>query len=453
VLFILYTKPSIPLLSGGGTEYAAEVDSGVNIRPGRTPVRVAGVDVGQVTDVKRNPSGRGALVEFRVDDGMGVEVKQDAALSMRWRTLLGRNLYLDLVPGSRSAPPIGDRVIPRSRTSTQVELDQVLEPLDDGGRKAVKTILGEFDRGFADPAGPRRVIDATAPTMRRLAAGLVGLRGTKQGDLTELVRSASRAMGALSSDEVALGGLVDDGRTALAVTAAHSSAIGRTLRAAPGAMSQTRSTMARLRTTLDVLDPFAERLRPGARKLPAAVAVARQMLDAATPLLRDARPTLRALRPAVIELQGAARNGNAVIRDLTPVLDRTQAEFLPFLEKRNTDTKLKTYETVGPTLSSVSSAFSWGDKYGTFANFEPGVGLGAVAGLGIGGASVRSSPCNKLLGRDASRKNKVNCELATRLISSLFTHRPVDDIKVRDSAVSESVLRPLLANAPKGRGR
>jgi len=139
---------------------------GANVRPGYTPVRVHGVDVGQVTGVQRAPAGRGVQIEMAIDDGKGVTLHDDARLALRWRTLLGRNMYVDLDPGSRSAPPLGHASIPRSRTSDQIELDTALEPLDARGRAAMKTMLGEFDRGFSDPAAVSGTIDAVEPAMR-----------------------------------------------------------------------------------------------------------------------------------------------------------------------------------------------------------------------------------------------------------------------------------------------
>jgi hypothetical protein len=133
-----------------------------------------------------------------------------------------------------------------------------------------------------------------------------------------------------------------------------------------------------------------------------------------------------------------------VVRGFTPTLDRVRAEFLPFLDRRDQHTKLKTYETVGPVLSSVSSAFSWGDRHGSFANFEPGAGESAL----------RPSPCTtRLVDPDASTQEKIKCEVLTRTLSAMLEGRPVTEIKVSGSAVPASSLRPLLAKPKKGTTR
>jgi phospholipid/cholesterol/gamma-HCH transport system substrate-binding protein len=412
-LFIIYTKPPIPLISGGGTTIKADFAYAVDVVPGRTPVRVLGVDVGTVTGIARLPSGqRGAQITITLNDGTGVKVKQDASAELRWRTLLGLNYYVDLTPGSTSAPALGDGVIPESRTSSQVEIDQALQPLNAQGRQALTTMIDQFDAGFADPSAVRQTIHATAPAMRNLAAGLPGLRGTAPGqDLPALVSSTGRWMGAAARDEVALGGLIDNGAVALGVTAAQQLALGSTFDAAPDALAQTQATMARLKTTIAILDPIAQQLEPGAVKLERAARLARTAVSLATPLLSDLTPTLAAIRPSVNALGRAARAGVPVIASLTPTLSRVQSSFLPFLNKTDPETKLKNYEAVGPAVAGVSSAIALGDQYSTLAGFEAGFGENAVAGI---------SPCTTNL-LNPTVTQKVDCTALVQLLTSIFT--------------------------------
>jgi ABC-type transporter Mla subunit MlaD len=435
-LYVIYTKPSVPLLSSSGTTVKAELAYAANVRPGYTPVRVLGVDVGQVTGVERAPSGRGVRITLAIDDGKGVHVKQDATINWRWRTLLGRNMYVDLNPGSASAPALGDRVIPRSQTTSQVELDQAIEPLDATGRQALQTMIDQFDAGFADPRAVSQTIQNFAPSMRNLAAGLPGLRGTVPGDLPALVRSTSRAMGALASDEAALGGLIDSGAIALGVTAARRIDLGSIVDRAPSALAQTQATMARLRITLDTLDPIAGRLRPGARKLERSATLAQVALSAATPLLSDLKPTLAAIRPSVTALGSAARAGVPVIRSLTPTLDRTTNSVLPFLNRTDPESKLKNFEAAGPAVASVSSVLALGDQYATLAGFEGGAGEDV---LGV-------SPCRTFLtDPTVPLQKKIVCEALSRLLSSIFSGKPAIATRLAKSMVPDSLVNPLLA--------
>lgn len=440
-LWIIYTKPSI--IPPSGKTVKAMLADGANIRPGYTPVRVHGVEVGQVTKIER-ASGRGVIVTMKVLDGKGVDMRKDASAQLRWRTLLGRNDYIDLQPGSKSAPPLGGETIPLSRTSGQVELDEALEPLNANGRTALKTMLNEFNKGFGDPGAVGRTIKTVDPAFRTISPGLRRLRGTEPGDLTTLVRSTSRMMGALSHDELALGRLVTSGRVALGVTAARRADIAGLLHEAPSAMAETRATMTRLRSTLDALDPLAKDLRPGARVLAPAAVRARSTLRTLVPLLRDARPTLRDLSPAAKDLNVASTAGAPVLSGFDPILTRVSGTFIPWLNDRNPENHLKNYELIGPTLAAGSTATSWGDVNGVLANFEGGAGESAVSA---------ASPCKTwLTDPTVPAQNKIACELLTRAFASLISGVPPDSPRLmKGSSIPMKVLQPLLTPKPGGR--
>jgi ABC-type transporter Mla subunit MlaD len=410
-LYVIYTKPSLPF-GGGGRTVTADFAYASDVVPGRTPVREYGVDVGVVTGIAPAPSGHGSRVTMSIVPGSGAQLHADATASLRWRTLLGLNYYVDLLPGSPSAPALSG-TIPVRHTTSQIELDQVLAPLNGQGRHALSTMIDQFDTGFSDPAAVRATMQAAGPAMKNLAAGLPGLRGTVPGkDLPQLIASTSRWMGALAADDASLGDMVTNGATALGVTAANQVDLGSTFDNAPNALQQTQATMVRLRGTLNTLDPIARQLEPGAGKLYRAATLARTALDAATPLLRTLKPTLAAIRPSVNSLASTARAGVPVIQSLTPVLSRTQSTYIPWLNTSDPETKLKEYEAVGPTLASVSSALGYGDQYGTLAGFE--------AGFGENTLTETLSPCTTSL-TNPTATQKLDCAALTQLLGSILT--------------------------------
>jgi hypothetical protein len=209
------------------------------------------------------------------------------------------------------------------------------------------------------------------------------------------------------------------------------------LQEAPGAMRETRTTMVRLRTTLDALDPLATKLRPGAKTLAPAAANARTTLERLVPLLSDARPMLRDLRPAVVDARRASVAGAPVLSGFGPTLDRVTSKFLPWLNDRNPENKLKNFQLVGPALASGSTATSWGDENGVVANFEAGVGEGTISS---------AAPCRTFLtDPTVSTQDKIACELLTRAYASLISGLPPDSKRlVPGSSVPMKVLKPLL---------
>ncbi|WP_320670034.1 MlaD family protein [Patulibacter defluvii] len=408
LLYAGYTK-SIPFLGKGGTVVEARFSDATHVQKGNQ-VRVAGVDVGQVESVRLDEGRRGAIVKMRIDDDKGVTVHSDARANLWWRTLLGRNMYIELDPGSNSAPKLGGQEIPLARTNVQQEFDQVLEPLGTDQRAAMQKVIAAFDDAAKDPDAIGGTIDATAPAMRNLRRGLPSIRGTQQGDLTKLVTEASRTMGALGRSETELAGLIDNGAAALGVTAARHDSIGSMLDQGRPTMDDTQLTLARLRKTLDTLDPVAVDLLPGAKELAPAAKTARPMLARLDRVLDDAEPTLRSLRPAVTRLSETVDPGEAVINGLKPTVERANATLLPWLNEKDPDIKLKNYAAIGPFFSVLASAASPFDANGNLLNFQTAPDE----------RSAMSLPCTlRLTDPSAEPENKINCDALGDFLSIL----------------------------------
>jgi virulence factor Mce-like protein len=381
-MLYMFTDGKILPLGQDGTLVKAEFASAANVEIPTTPVRVHGVNVGKVEKVERRPGG-GVLVTMRVHE-KDFRLRRDARARISWRTLLGFQFSIELEPGSDAAS-LGDRTIPQSRTTTQVELDQVLAAIDRPSRTAIRGTLRAFDDGFAAPSQPGRALDALAPAMRRIAPGVDALSGTGAGDLSETVRNTGRLTGALGRDEAALAGLVQGADASLAVTAARRAEMAGILRNAPPTLADTRATMVRLRGTLDALDPVAARLRPGARRLDDASRALGPALAELRPLLAHAHPLLDDLRPTLGRLDRAAKAGTPLLAGLEPTLRRTRDTLLPWLDTTDKETRIKNYQAIGPVVAAVSSSAQQFDVNGHTQRFQ------AVSGSG---RSLSFLPCH-----------------------------------------------------------
>src|SRR4029078_1872317 len=83
-------------------EFKAVFNDVNNLKP-KSPVRIAGVEVGKVTNVAPVESGKGAAeVTMQVED-KGLPIKKDAELKIRPRIFLEGNFFVDVEPGSPSA--------------------------------------------------------------------------------------------------------------------------------------------------------------------------------------------------------------------------------------------------------------------------------------------------------------------------------------------------------------
>jgi virulence factor Mce-like protein len=402
---------SIPFLGKDGDEVKAVFASATNLHNGNL-VRVQGVDVGEVTKIERDPSGKGALVTMRVKQD-GFKLHQDAHAALYWRTLLARNMYIELNPGSNDLPKLGG-TIPLKNTETQVEFDQLLDSYDEDGRAGIRTFFQQGDKTLDGPEAGQ-AIEHLGPGLKPVSPAMAALRGTQPGkDLPGLAKTAAQTLGALAKDENALGGIIDSGNMVLGVTAARRSDLAAMLQRAPASLRDTRTTLKRLRTTLDVLDPIAADLRPGLRVTDPAVDKATAALASLRTLTPKALPALKDLQPALASLRSASNQGSPLFKALDPTLARVNNEIVPFLDKTDSNTKLKNYEAIGPFFGALASSSSQFDANGHMQRFMPGQGIDSLGML----------PCSITLFDPESDGQLLKCKQAISLLPQVLFGTP-----------------------------
>jgi hypothetical protein len=130
------------------------------------PVRIAGVDVGKVVEIKKGP-GTTAAIEMEFKDA-GLPIHEDATLRVRPRLFLEGGFYIELRAGSPSAPVLPDHgTIPLGQTSVPVQFDQVLTSLDRPTRESLRRTVANLaqgtDKGAAQALGRCRRSPARWP--------------------------------------------------------------------------------------------------------------------------------------------------------------------------------------------------------------------------------------------------------------------------------------------------
>lgn len=247
--------------------HAIFADSG-QLRSG-SPVRIAGIDVGEVSGISRGP-GTSADVTFDIAQE-GLPIHSDATATIRPRLFLEGGFYVDLRGGSPSAPVLDSGgTIPRPQTAVPVQFDQILSTLTQPRRVALRRIIEQtdiaLDGGGAE--GLRAAMRELPPTLRDLAVISVAARGTEAHDLSHLIASAANATGQLAERDAAVAGLVTNlNRTSQALVA-NPGSLGssveeadRLLRAAPPALDA-------IDRVLPPVERFQAALRPANRYVP-----------------------------------------------------------------------------------------------------------------------------------------------------------------------------------------
>jgi phospholipid/cholesterol/gamma-HCH transport system substrate-binding protein len=295
-------------------ELKAVFANAANIRKD-SPVRIAGVNVGEVVGVEGK--GENAEVTFTVTND-GRPIHEDAEVQIRPRIFLEGNFFLDVRPGSPSAEELdsGD-VIPLTHTSTAVQLDEVLTALQAPDRENLVRLLEGFgtalnhvptaaeDRG-QDPdvqgeSAAQAINDSfkyAGPAGRDSAIVAEALQGTEPHDLSRMLRSQADVFAALLVSEGQLQDLLTNFNTFSGALAAESENLGETVRELAPTLEIAKPSLANLNASFPALRAFARDIKPGIEELPATIAASGPWLRQTYRLLgkRELKYVARQLR-------------------------------------------------------------------------------------------------------------------------------------------------------------
>jgi phospholipid/cholesterol/gamma-HCH transport system substrate-binding protein len=376
LLIVLVVTNSVPFIdSQSGYTVKADFASfnGVNTR---TPVRVDGVDVGVVTGIGAAPDAlRSSQLNLLITNS-SVVVHSNATASVRWRTVLGGTVYVDLNPGSPDAPRLTGS-IPVSRTSDQVEFDDLTRIYNGSTAQNQRALLAGLSSTFAAPAQIDHSVGAL-PDLTTVGKGLAPYQGSNAGDLSELVAGVAHTVAKLGASTSSLQKLVAGANQTLGAIDAQSSALDQILELSPGTLNSTELTAHRLDITLAKLNPLVQHLEPAARLLASTSTALRPALDQTNDVLRNAQPLLHAATPTFSNLLVAAERGTPLLTALDAPVARLNSNILPWLAQRSSDTRLLNYESIGPFFSVLDEAAAEYDESGYRLHLSTLVGSASV---------------------------------------------------------------------------
>ncbi len=307
IVYLGWTK-EIPLRSH--YEVRAAFASSNNLRAG-SPVRIAGVEVGKVTEVERR--GEGALVTMRIAD-KGRPVRADATAKIRPRIFLEGNFFVDLTAGSPSAPELEDgATIPVQQTATPVQIDEVLTALQSDTREDLKVLLHEYGKAL-DGAGARgfnRSIPHWEPAYRDSAIVADAMRGETGRDLSGYVKGAGATAAALDRNREQLKSLITDFHVTAAAFAREEGNLRTALAELPTTLRTSMPALAALNDAFPPLRALATELRPGVQS-------SEETLDVSLPFIRELRGLM-----SEEELRGVAADLRPAVPDLAALVERS----------------------------------------------------------------------------------------------------------------------------------
>jgi virulence factor Mce-like protein len=321
--YLAFTK-SIPFISGGGYELKGVFADAQNIRK-KSPVRISGVQVGEVTGIEHvvdsNGQGEDAAVVTMSIKNNALPIHQDATMQLRPRLFLEGNLFVDLHPGSPSAPDLDSgSVVPENQTSASVQLDQVLSTLEAPVREDLQIFLKEFGGALAKYGGAEGFQESfrTSPAAFRYTSEVnQALLGTQPGDLAGFVSNLDVVARELNANSADLQGLISNLNTVSGAFAADQASLREAIIELPRTLAVGRPALFKLNRAFPPLRAFSREALPGARS-------ANKALDFANPWIGQLR--LLISKP---ELRGLVADLKPTIPDLAALSSAS----LPFLEQ------------------------------------------------------------------------------------------------------------------------
>jgi virulence factor Mce-like protein len=282
-------------------------------------VRISGVNVGRVITVKAK--GLNSIVTLDIKRQYA-PIPTDTRAILRQKTLLGE-AYIMLSTGTASGPRLPDGgVIPVSQVEDTQQLDQVLNSFDPPTQRNLQALLqGSFTALAGRGQDINDAIGNLDPAVSELTA-VVGVLNKQQGNVRRLVNSTATVLTTLGSRSADLQRLVTSGNSVFQATADRNVALTATVNALPGFLTQLRSTLGTLGTTLAIADPSLKALRPVAGLVPPALSDVIQLSGPAVKLLHQAPSLVNAANKALPSIQRFTAAFKPAVDTLLPAIQQ-----------------------------------------------------------------------------------------------------------------------------------
>jgi phospholipid/cholesterol/gamma-HCH transport system substrate-binding protein len=303
----------------------------------RSPVRMAGVEVGKVTKVEPKDGGAAEVtMELRND---ALPIHDDARAQIRSRIFLEGNFFVDLQPGSPSGGDLDDgSTLPITQTASAVTLPDILDVLNSDVRGDLQSFLHEYGTVALEGGGAKafnRAIPSFEPAYRYGALTNDALLGIDPDrDVQRLLRGQQRTFSALADNPGALRELVTDLNTTAGAIASQDAALEASVPALRDTLRVGYPALGELNDALPTLRTFAREALPGVRSSGPALAAATPWMFQARQLvqedeLKGLAADLRQAVPSLVTLNSRIEPFLAQLRTLSSCTNRV---LIPFME-------------------------------------------------------------------------------------------------------------------------
>ena len=163
-------RPRIPFIEAKAFTLKAAFSDAQAVTPGQgQSVRVAGVQVGKITQVKLQDGTAIVTMELDPKWEKKLQIKSDATALLRPRTGL-KDMFVELDPGGNGTPLKNNDTIPVQNTAPDVDPDETLSALDTDTRRYLELLINSAGKGLKGHGNDLNLtFKALAPTYQDLA--------------------------------------------------------------------------------------------------------------------------------------------------------------------------------------------------------------------------------------------------------------------------------------------
>jgi phospholipid/cholesterol/gamma-HCH transport system substrate-binding protein len=293
----------------------------------QSDVRISGVNVGKVQSIALAPNGKQALATVAIDDQYAPLPESTRAI-LRTKTLLGET-YIELTPGSRQAPELGDgATLPEANVAESVQLDEIFRTFDSQTRAAFQEWMQEAAVAInGQGQNLSYAIGGLEPTFTEFDK-LFRVLSTQELAVAQLFRNGATTFRSLRGREGQLADLIRSSNAVFTTTARRDRDIEALFRAFPTFLDESKLTTSRLKDFSLKADPLMRQLVPAAEQLsPTLIALSKlapeskAFFEGLGPVIKRAPTGFAALRKIFAdEFPPLLRALDPFIRNLNPIL-------------------------------------------------------------------------------------------------------------------------------------
>jgi phospholipid/cholesterol/gamma-HCH transport system substrate-binding protein len=303
-----------PLVQEKPKQVEIELANAQAVQPGQgQTVRVAGVEVGRISDVKLE-NGM-AVVTLDIDHDYENLIKRDATALLRPKTAL-KDMFLEVNPGTGKALPDGGRITV-GNSLPDINPDEVYSALDADTRPYLKLLVSGAGKGLRGRGDDLREVFRRLEPIHRDLARVTRASARRRGALKTLIHNYGLLMTELGNHPQDLRRLVTASHTVFDTLANEDEAISASVAQLPASLRASERALGEVREFAPVLRSSLQSLRAPIRKLPETNAAVIPFLRETQPVIRDQiRPFVRAARPWTDDLRLAAQGTSKAMPDL-----------------------------------------------------------------------------------------------------------------------------------------